>query len=226
MKRLEYGPVGTTPIVFLHGFPGVRSRQNQDIAEKIASLTGRRAVVLLYEGLGQAPGEFSFKRCLAEVEAEFKSLSSKSTGPMDLVGHSWGGFQAIRLSGLYGEKVKRLVLMSPLLRFFDQAICERSFADTARDNPALNLGDVRVRAAEFVEIGARFPYRDLLAKIPEHIETTILQAADDQVTPGVVSKDASTLVRGPLSYEIRETDHSFLLDRGGTAERIALALRD
>ncbi|MES2963399.1 MAG: alpha/beta fold hydrolase [Bdellovibrionota bacterium] len=223
MKRLEFGPNGTPPVLFLHGFPGVRSKQNREIAEKVAGLLGRRAIVLLYEGLGQAAGEFSFERCLVDVEAEFKAITSKSA-PIDLVGHSWGGFQAIRLAGLYGSDVRRLVLMSPLLKFFDQAVCERSFADTARDNPSLKLGDVVERAREFVEIGTSHPRGDLLAKIPIHVETTILQAADDQITPGIVSKVASASIRGPLKYEIRETDHSFLLDRDGTIERIAAAL--
>ena len=32
MTRLDFGPLKTKPILFLHGFPGVRSRQNRDIA--------------------------------------------------------------------------------------------------------------------------------------------------------------------------------------------------
>ncbi|MEK7358149.1 MAG: alpha/beta hydrolase [Bdellovibrionota bacterium] len=224
MTRLEFGPSNTTPILFLHGFPGVRSRQNRDIAERVSSFTGRRSIVFLYDGLGQAPGEFSFDRCMADVEKAFVEISSQSRAPIDLVGHSWGGFMAIRLTGHHGEKVRRLVLMSPLLRFFDQATCEKSFAETARDNSALNLGDLTVRAREFVAIGAANPYREILSKIPVHVETTILQAADDQVTPGSVSKDAPSFIPGKSSFEIRETDHSFLLDRDGTVERIAHAL--
>lgn len=223
MTRLEFGSPQANPILFLHGFPGVRSKQNRDIAEKVAEILGRRAIVLLYEGLGQAPGEFSFERCLRDVENEFTSIAG--AGAIDLVGHSWGGFQAIRLSGVHPSKVRRLVLMSPLLRFFEQGVCESSFADTARENPTLNLGDVRERAREFVAIGTAHPYRELVAKIPPHVPTTILQAADDPITPGRVSKEASELVRGPMTYEIRETDHSFLLDRIGTAERIAAALQ-
>lgn len=224
MKRLEFGPEGTVPILFLHGFPGIRSRQNRDIAEKVSSLTNRRAIVLLYEGLGQAAGEFSFQRCLEDVEKEFVAIAKAAKGPIDLVGHSWGGFQAIRLAGLHGDRVRRLVLMSPLLRFFPLEICEKSFADTARDFPETNLGRIEDRAKEFVAIGGAHPFTDQLAKIPSHVETTLLQASDDQITPGVVSKDAKDFVKGPFTFEIRETDHSFLLDRISTSERIARAL--
>lgn len=227
MNRLEFGPANTspetTPILFLHGFPGVRSKQNREIAEKVADRLGRRAIVLFYEGLGVTPGEFSFQRCLDDVEREFKKLTA--SGPIDLVGHSWGGFQALRLTALYPKSVRRLVLLSPLLRFFGEDVCEKSFGDTARENPSLNLGDLRERAREFVAIGNSNPYLDMLAKIPREVETTILQAADDQITPGKVSKEASGVVRGPLFYEIRETDHSFLLDRDGTIERIAQVLQ-
>jgi pimeloyl-ACP methyl ester carboxylesterase len=223
MKRLEFGPANTTPILFLHGFPGVKSKQNREIAEKIAERLRRRTIVFLYEGLGQAPGEFSFTRCLDDVEREYEKIVA--AGPIDVVGHSWGGFQAIRLAGRHPNSVRKLVLMSPLLRFFDQDTCERSFGDTARDNPGISLGDLRERAKEFVSIGASHPYIELMQKIPPHVETTLLQASDDQITPGSISKQASESIRGPLVYEIRETDHSFLLDRGGTIERIAEALQ-
>ena len=222
MNVKEFVPVNEASahpqILFLHGFPGVRSRQNRDIAEKVSSLLMRATVVALYNGLGQSPGEFSFQVCLQEVEALFLKLSN--AGPIDLVGHSWGGFQAIRLAALYPARVRKLVLLSPLLKFFPLDVCVRSFAETARDNPSLNLGNTEARAQEFCTIGRDVSVMTLIPQIPTRISVLVLQASDDLVTPGSVSKPAFE-ARPSTQYEIFENDHSFLKDRDQVAERIA-----
>lgn len=211
--------------VFLHGFPAVRSIQNRDIAEKTAKATGRHVYLPLYRGLGFSEGEFSFRQCRADVHGFVDDLIQKH-GRIDLVGHSWGGYLSLGLAAKHGSKIGRLVLMSPLLNFFNVDIADESFKGTAKENPQLNLGKIEDRSREFVEVGTETPANGLAAKIDVLTEVIVLQAAADQVTPAKYAETLLDSFKKRPHYETVDTDHSFLVKREEASNKVIQALNE
>lgn len=226
MKFLEFKGEGVAvkPItVFLHGFPGVRSKQNRDIAESVAKTTGRLCYVPLYPGLGFSEGEFSFRAC-QKIVAEFVAEMLKRHGQIDLVGHSWGGYQSLALAAAHGQKIGHVVLMSPLLHFFDARVAGDSFAETASNNPQLQLGNTEELAKEFVGVGTSTLATDLAKQIDPLTKVTILQAKTDDVTPASHAEALLSRFNELPIYKVIDTDHSFVLNREFATEEIIRAL--
>lgn len=227
MKHLEFPGQPDSKLnatVFLHGFPGVRSIQNRDIAERASRETGRHCYVPLYEGLGFSEGEFSFRNCRASVESFVAELISKH-GKIDLVGHSWGGYLSLGLAAKHGPLIEKLVLMSPLLDFFTIDICDQSFTETAKLNPQLKLGKIEDRAREFTEVGGEVTAKSLAEKVDTATRVFILQAATDDITPEKFSRELIGSFKVTPKYELVSTDHSFLIDREAAAAKVIAALK-
>jgi pimeloyl-ACP methyl ester carboxylesterase len=206
--------------LFLHGFPGIRSRQNRDLAEALAERTGRPSHLFLYAGLSQVEGQFSFRECLAGVHAGVERILGQGEFEIDVVGHSWGGFLALTLMDRHPQRIRRAVLMSPLLEFAAEALCERAFAEMARENPQISIGDPLGLAKEFKGVSLDFPTDTLISSISEKTRLLILQSREDEITPASVAAGFLPRFRQQPLFEIVETDHSFLGDRAWLANRI------
>ncbi len=207
--------------LFLHGFPAIRSKQNRAIAEVVARLTNQPADVLLYAGLGQAPGVFSFSRTVSDVDAYVRSLlGGKPSVRLNLVGHSFGGFLALRLAGLFPKQIRKMVLMSPLVkvRTGDPV---RAWLASYASNPELCLGNLDELYEGYSRLATEISTEKLAALVDGSVETLILQADKDNLTPPSDSKEiAKFFVREPI-YELVDNDHSFLSNRAELAARIA-----
>jgi pimeloyl-ACP methyl ester carboxylesterase len=221
------GQSGLRLTLFLHGFPGIRSRQNRDLAEALAKQTGRPSHVLLYPGLSQAEGRFSFRECLDGVHARVERLfeehdrqNRQAECKIDLVGHSWGGFLALTLMNRHPERIRRAVLMSPLLEFAAESLCENAFAGMARENPQISIGDPALLAQEFIGVSRDFPTDSLISGVNEHAGLLILQSREDEITPASVAAAFLPRFRRRPLFELVDTDHSFLVDRERLATRI------
>lgn len=213
--------------VFLHGFPAVRSKQNREIAEIVARETGRPVELLLYSGLGFAAGVFSFRKTLHEVGEYFDGLfASGRAEKVDLVGHSWGGFLALVLASRNPARVRRVVLMSPLLKFAGESDAARGFDGVARDNPVLRLGNTSELAADFAEVGKSHPTEELIRRLPASVEVLFLQAKEDELTPLAYAEAARAFFAKKPHFEIADNNHSFLRDRPALAKKIAAFLSD
>ncbi len=207
-------------IVFLHGFPSTRSKQNREIAEGVVASTGRPADLLLYSGLGCATGQFTFSGCLNDVGDYFERIFSGSVKHIDLVGHSWGGFLSLLMASRYGDRVRKMVLLSPLLHFADEERVFYGFSEIQKENLQLALGDMRALVRDFCDIGKRHVTDQLLAQLSPHTETLFLQAQVDQLTPAEIAIQKKALFPRPPSFELVANDHSFLSDRPELAQRI------
>lgn len=226
MELLYFGPENQNSsgepalTVFLHGFPGVRSKQNRVFAEEFSRKTGRRSLVVLYDGLGFSAGEFSFSKCLSQVEELFESLLATTKGKIDIVGHSWGGFLALKMAARCGDRIRRIILLSPLLKFFPVDVCSPSFANTAQENPQLRLGDTSKLAEDFAGVGEATPTESLVEAVPDGVEIVFLQSTTDEITPLNIAESALPFFRKKPRFERVETDHSFLVDRSKIVERV------
>lgn len=228
MEILKYGPLeGNLVNVMLHGFPGIHSKQNREIAEVIADRTGNRTEVFLYSGLGVAPGVFSFRKCISDVEARVAEiLEESSSTKISLIGHSWGGYLALRLASIYASRLEKLVLMSPLLEFPNEEVARHGLKAYKHEYPQLNFGDLDALADELSNIANENTPFDLIATIPEEIDVLFLQAKNDEITPDANAIKALEYFKRPPIFEFVETDHSFVGDRPRIARRIAEFLAD
>lgn len=109
-----YGGGSATPLLVLHGGPGMPSYY----LEPLAGLAGDRPVVL-YDQLGcgrsDTPDDASLwtvSRAVAEVDAVRRELA---LGRVHILGHSWGAFLALAYAMEFGDSVASLVLSSPLV---------------------------------------------------------------------------------------------------------------
>ncbi len=113
-----YGDGDATPLLVLHGGPGMPSRY----LEPLAVLAADRPVVFFDQlgcGRSERPGDDSLwtvARAVAEVEAVRRGLG---LGRVHVLGHSWGGYLALAHVQLaqveeHGD-VASLVLSSPLV---------------------------------------------------------------------------------------------------------------
>ena len=211
--------------ISLHGFPGVKSKQNRDIAEILVEKTGRPVDVLLYRGLGLDEGEFSFEECLGHVRAHCAKRLAEGWEKLDLVGHSWGGFLSLVVASELGTQIDHLVLMSPLLKFAAVGQAAPFFEEKARENPTLGIQNHRRLAREFDTLSMRFSTDELIAKIPASVKVLFLQARGDETTPEIHAHEAQRFFTKKPTFEVIATDHSFVEDRPRIAARIAEFLR-
>lgn len=225
MKVLAFGKDNSQgrATLFLHGFPGVRSKQNRDLAERAAIEKGRRTYAPLYTGLGFSEGEFSFVKCRDEVY-DFAAKLFRDNERVDLVGHSWGGYLSLGLAAKYQERVETLVLMSPLLNFFTLDICQQAFSLTAKDSSILTLGDTDERAREFHKLGNQEKATDFARAISPQTKVTLFQAATDATTPASYAEALVNQFQIRPRYEVVPTDHSFLEHRKQALTQVLTAL--
>lgn len=213
-------------IVFLHGFPGHRSRQNRDLAKGMAEGMGENVDVLLYAGLGCAPGLFSFTRCFAEVESYLLNLEKALEGQkVILVGHSWGGFLALAMARRFADRVDQVLLLSPLLRFLPEADAVKWFESYRAENPDLDFGDSALLARDWREFYSRQDIPEIIRSLHLSTQVSIIQARQDEVTPAHLAESMLAVFAQPPRYELREDDHGFQSNRSDLVRRLVALAR-
>ncbi len=220
-------------VIFLHGFPSLRSKQNRELA-KIVSQTNLVDVWLpLYPGLGFSEGRFSFSSCLELVQNWASSrLKEKRrsgwTGRLQIVGHSWGGFLGLALAQLPDVAVtlSKMVLMSPLVHFAPPSEVSRAFQHmTAQSDLKLDLLDIESLAKDFERVGKNRDVAQLIRNLPSTLKVDYLQARTDQMTPPEVAEKMRVHFKCQLNFQVVDQDHSFLSDRSSLGLELARLLR-
>ena len=99
-------------ILLLHGFPGYQAR-NDDIAQSLSQQTQSDSYLLLYPGLSGEGENFLFTNVLEESKKLLKHLNEQYD-QIILLGHSFGGFIALRLLNQNPELFEKLILLNPM----------------------------------------------------------------------------------------------------------------
>ena len=145
-----YEDAGSGPaVVFVHGIPtDYRAWKNQIEAFS----NGRRMIALSrrYAYPNRREGDVS-DSTVQNNAADLEGFIEKLGGPVDLVGHSYGGFAAAVLAADHPDLVRRLVLVEP-------AVATLLVADQASAAQALGL---LFRSPSVALSGRRFQTRSL-----------------------------------------------------------------
>ena len=213
------------PLVFLHGFPGARSEQNREVAQKVSNLTGREAIVLLYAGVDDKSRMFTFKGCIDEVQAYFADLLKREPRRIDLVGHSWGGFLALTLIEKFANRLSHVVLMSPLLEFAAEDVVIPAFTTMYENNPQLTIRSVLELSKEFSALETSMPASAMIRAIPADLAVLFLQSRFDDTTPTPTAEKKLNDFRRSPQFELIDTEHNFLSNRDQVSDRIARFLK-
>jgi pimeloyl-ACP methyl ester carboxylesterase len=211
--------------VFLHGFPSLRSKQNRELADRVTEELQSHADLLLYSGLGFAEGTFTFSGCVHEVNQYFERTLPSGSVDINLVGHSWGGFLSLLMASRFGARVRKMILLSPLLFFGNEEQAMAGLKSIVDDNPQLALGEARALVRDFCSIGLQNPTEKLIQQIPTGVEILFLQAKVDQLTPPEIAKSFAAKMqqhfKTPPEFELVDNDHSFLNNRPELSLRMA-----
>ncbi|MGD9544261.1 MAG: alpha/beta fold hydrolase [Methylocystis sp.] len=119
--RLAYIKLGVgtmsdaTPVIFLHGGPGVAAMT--DDARHLGALAAGKRSVYLYDQLGAGrstrladPSGYSLPRAVADLDAFREALHAPQ---VDLIGYSWGATLAAAYLSAHPSRVSKVVFVSP-----------------------------------------------------------------------------------------------------------------
>lgn len=109
LNTYRYGPVGPTQILAIHGLTG-HGRRWQPLAERHLPEYAIAAPDLLGHGRSSWDAPWTID---ANVAALAAVLDADSTGPVSVVGHSFGGAIALSLADKRPDLVGALVLLDP-----------------------------------------------------------------------------------------------------------------
>ncbi len=138
----EEGSGAGTPVLLLHGVPETSSVW-RDVAPQLA--VGRRVLAPDLPGLGGSSyaGPFDVPSLVSQLAA---LIESEATGPVDVVGHDWGGSLALGLAGQRPDLVRRLCVANAPFRSIPlhRAVHIPFFALPALPELLFRLGGKRV----------------------------------------------------------------------------------
>lgn len=210
-------------VVSLHGFPSIRSVQNRELAANISKELSCRVRVVLYPGLS-CPGVFSFKKAIKAMLEEFPALvdSDGVSSKIDLLGHSFGGFCAILLASKFPTLVRRMTLLSPLLRFSASPPEVTHFFNTLLSTSSgIDTLSSQELAGEFYDLAKEYQVENLIAKLAPDLEVKFMQARKDTITPTTTAEQFRHYFKCKFAFELVDQDHSFLSDRSALSHEIA-----
>jgi len=171
--------------LFLHGFPGRRTR-NENYA---AYLTAKYQVPSLhfqYLGLGDNPGTFSFKNCIENTDKVITDLRSQGYEDIFLVAHSFGAFVALNVIKNRLEDISGAILLAPLIQMPNREQIEETLFNFCETQNALEgySANYKLLAEESEELSRSFlPLQDFEVYKAISGRLTIIHPPEDTVVP-------------------------------------------
>lgn len=205
-------------VILLHGFPGISTKQNRDLAPVCFDKLGLPTAIIFYPGLSVNPGKFKYtktyelickfiRQCL-EVNSEIKFL---------LFGHSFGGYLSLRLAKDFNEHIEKIFFLSPLLHIISDQLLEELVTKLYAEQSYLE----RHTLEEFYEDHKKFvlDYEpDQLKTYLSNIKVKLLQAKEDNITPTPIAKN---FIKGTaIQYEESPQEHAFISNRQEVFDKV------
>lgn len=221
MEYLVHGTIQDNTkevLIFLHGFPGISTKQNQDLAQLYFEKTMIPTIILFYPGLSIHPGTFAYTKTYHFVKSYIQQLISKYPNiKINLFGHSFGGYLSLRLAKDFNHHIHKIFLLSPLLHVISDDFIRNYVTYVYENNPQLdrqNIDDLIRDHHVFIQ---NYDPQDL-KKYLENKSVFLLQAQKDHLTP---TENALDFVqKSSIQYKESSQEHSFLADRNEVLQEI------
>lgn len=175
-EGMDYWLGGSGPcLLILHG-GGASADALLGLAERIGG--GYRVVVPNLAGYGRCAPQDVARPALEQHQAVVGRALALCEGPVDLVGHSMGGFLALRAAARWPARVRRLVAVEPMcfgsLHTGDpldaQALAEdRAAIDALAAH--VDAGETERGVAAFIDYWGGAPW----SALPDHVRTRLVR---------------------------------------------------
>lgn len=214
MNFLLHGEVNSQTekvILLFHGFPGILSKQNRDLAEALWSQLKIPTVIFFYPGLSVSPGKFSYTRAYQEIIDFINQILSLNSGmELKLFGHSFGGYLSLRLLKDFTKNINQIFLLSPLLFIMSEEFLSEFVAKVYAENPNLERYDIHFLKKDYQNFVQGYNPQEL-KKITYQKNIKLLQSKADIITPTPIAIEY--VQNTEISYEESEQEHGFLTNR-------------
>lgn len=211
--------------IFLHGFPG-RFSKNEDLAVHLVASLKVDCYLPHYSGISSSPGEFLFTRSIEETKAFIETLlSSGEYQRINLIAHSWGAFVAIALLESSVLKLHKIVLLAPLTFVPPLESLEgdlRTFIETqvAIGRPA-SLKTLLEDLKKLRDLARTTVEEPQFSNWPE---TLVVQGNADDVTPAALNRKYFAGAAENVRF-IEVTDSHWLTNRSSLSAHVTTFLR-
>lgn len=198
-------------LVLLHGFPGITTKQNRDLAPLFFEQLGWPTVIVFYPGLSVNPGKFTYTETYSLVKKTFNELLAKNPHlKISLYGHSFGGYLSLCLAKDFNQNIERVFLLSPLLHIIDKVFFTELIHKLYTEQSYLERHPLEFLYSDYQQFLVNYDPQELKVFLASK-KVMLYQARLDTITPTAIAKD---FVKGTLiEYDESEQDHSFLTDR-------------
>lgn len=198
-------------IVLLHGFPGITTKQNRDLASLFYEKLGWPSVIVFYPGLSVNPGKFKYTDTYALVTKTVKGfLELNPDLKIHLYGHSFGGYLSLRLAKDFNKNIEQIFLLSPLLHVIDKDFFTELINKLYTEQSYLDRYSLEELYEDHKKFGVGY-FPDELKPYLTSKKVKIYQARLDTITPTSIALEF--IKNTNIQYEESEQDHSFLTDR-------------
>ncbi len=210
-------------VIVLHGWPG--NERNLDIARS-AQRAGWNAVTFSYRGAWGSPGEWTFAHTVEDTEAALAYLRRPEVAErlgvdpekIAVVGHSLGGWLAIRLASVDRKLLGAAAISAPDMGVFGMgAAKDRAFALRVAQGNSRGLASSTPERAidELVANGPQWTFARMLPGL-EGQRLLVLSSDDNWV------KDALALAEGAREAGAVVESHHAATDHAWSDKRILL----
>ncbi len=226
MEFLVHGDIDKNTkhvVILLHGFPGISTKQNRDLAPICFEKLDIPTAIIFYPGLSMNPGKFKYTKTYELICQFIRScLEVNSDIKFSLFGHSFGGYLSLRLAKDFNKHIEKIFLLSPLLHVISDQLLEELVTKLYTENSHLE----RHTLEEFYEDHRKFilGYEpDHLKKYLSNLKVKLLQSKDDNITPTPVAKNY--IKDTTIQYEESWQEHAFLSDRQEVFDKVVAFLK-
>lgn len=214
------GDTGAGPaVLLLHGQPG----SARDWAGVERRLTDNRLLVPDRPGYGASPGPALGP--LDSAEALAVELKARVSGPVTVVGHSYGGAVGVALAERYPEQVSALVLLAPAVTpacigYLDRVLAAPWVGDGLAWAAVGILGRVARRRRDWSWRSFVTEQRALLEEVGYlsaglesiSVPSVVVSGAHDRVVPSRATAEVVFRIPGAELIEIARAGHLLMLD--------------
>lgn len=214
METLVHGEINKNTdnvLVLLHGFPGISTKQNRDLAPLFHEKLGWPTVIVFYPGLSMNPGRFTYSETYDLVKKTLNGfLDLNPNMKINLYGHSFGGYLSLRLAKDFNKNIGKVFLLSPLLHVLDKTFFTDFLTMVYTEHKHLEKHSLEFLYDNHLQFVENYDPKDLKSFLMSK-KVKVYQARLDTITPTAIAKEF--VKDSSFEYEESEQEHSFLTDR-------------